>query len=307
MAPPATPELKMILDRLEKVERQNRDLRRTCVAGFCLLGCLIFLGQPRLAQRVERVASLLKESRGMVSAQLNGVSEGKAESGPRALRRPDENAWILPSRGEPAPTEAGLLILNSLHPLIPTLAGVGETAREMIQQMKRQFEPFASPAVSRKGDEGAKPVLPAALPPGPMTAGDPKFVFSWSEAPARLPLVTWNRPAVVPRGEALLVPRPIQLTNPSAAGSRSIPTSAGVSTALPGSTPVAPPVGLKALGYAESAGAVPQAILTDDINIYVVRLGETFAGRFRLLSVGPTEVAIDDRLGHRTLRLPFNP
>jgi hypothetical protein len=69
--------------------------------------------------------------------------------------------------------------------------------------------------------------------------------------------------------------------------------------------PAAPP--LKAVGYAEKAGGVREAIVSDDQEIYIVHEGESFAKRFRVLKISPSLVEVDDDTTHETIRLPIPP
>jgi len=80
--------------------------------------------------------------------------------------------------------------------------------------------------------------------------------------------------------------------------------SAAPSTPAPPPPPPPPP--LKALGYTEKGGGVREAIVTDDQEIYVVHQGDTFAQRYRVLSISPAAVEIDDATTHQTVRLPIS-
>jgi hypothetical protein len=79
-------------------------------------------------------------------------------------------------------------------------------------------------------------------------------------------------------------------------------------------TPVAPPVPagpppipLKALGYTEKSPGVPEAIVTDDDQIYIVHEGETFARKYRVLKITPTGVEVEDETTQQKARLPIAP
>ena len=69
--------------------------------------------------------------------------------------------------------------------------------------------------------------------------------------------------------------------------------------------PPPPPMPIKALGYAEKAGAVREAYVTDDDQVYVVHAGETFAGHFRVLKIDPQRIEIQDDSSRQTAQLPF--
>jgi hypothetical protein len=77
---------------------------------------------------------------------------------------------------------------------------------------------------------------------------------------------------------------------------------------VPPGTPSAPPapsVPLKALGFAEKVGSPREAIVTDNDQIFVVHEGETFARHFRVVSISPTAVELQDETTHQSIRLPI--
>lgn len=67
-----------------------------------------------------------------------------------------------------------------------------------------------------------------------------------------------------------------------------------------------PPVPLKALGYSEKSGGLPEAIVSDDQQIYVVHEGEKFAKRFTVTRISPTLVEVQDEARSQTVRLPIS-
>ncbi len=70
--------------------------------------------------------------------------------------------------------------------------------------------------------------------------------------------------------------------------------------------PAPPPVTLKPMGYNEKPGGVREAFVSDDEQVYVVHEGESFAKKFRVLKITPTEMEIEDESLHQTIRLPFS-
>jgi hypothetical protein len=72
------------------------------------------------------------------------------------------------------------------------------------------------------------------------------------------------------------------------------------------STPPAPSVPLKALGFTERAGSPREAIITDNDQIFIVHEGETVARRFRVLHISPTMVELEDDTTHQSIRLPIS-
>ncbi|HUZ47347.1 MAG TPA: AMIN domain-containing protein [Terriglobia bacterium] len=75
----------------------------------------------------------------------------------------------------------------------------------------------------------------------------------------------------------------------------------------------APPAGstsllsLRALGYVQKAGIGPEAIMGDNLGVYVVPPGETFENRFRLLQITSTAVQVQDVTTNQTAWLQFIP
>ena len=101
-----------------------------------------------------------------------------------------------------------------------------------------------------------------------------------------------NPPAHSADGSAPLLPGADGLARPAPAtisGPTSIPTPR-----------------LKALGYAQKAGSAAEAIISDDVNIYVVREGGYFAGRFRVITIDPTFVEMVDGETRQTWRLSYS-
>ena len=72
-------------------------------------------------------------------------------------------------------------------------------------------------------------------------------------------------------------------------------------------TPPPPPLPFKAIGYSVKTGGVPEVVITDDQDLYVVHAGETFAKRFRVLSLTSSRVEIEDVTTHQVAQLPIAP
>jgi hypothetical protein len=68
--------------------------------------------------------------------------------------------------------------------------------------------------------------------------------------------------------------------------------------------PAPPPPPLKVVGYSEQAAGLREAIVTVEDQIFVVHEGETFAKRFHVLTISPTQVEITDETTHQSVRLP---
>ena len=107
------------------------------------------------------------------------------------------------------------------------------------------------------------------------------------------------------------------LATPAPPGSQSEPLPPGSSPALSAepaaqapaaqeaTVPALPAVTLKALGYAESADGTAQAVLTDGNTLYVVKEGEDFAERFRVIGIRPEYLEVEDEYTNQTFRLPL--
>jgi hypothetical protein len=84
-----------------------------------------------------------------------------------------------------------------------------------------------------------------------------------------------------------------------------VETDSGPAGAAP--PPPPPTLPLKAIGYSVRGDNVPEAVVTDDQDVYVVHVGETFAKRYHVLSLTPNKVEIQDATTHQTVLLPIAP
>lgn len=75
----------------------------------------------------------------------------------------------------------------------------------------------------------------------------------------------------------------------------------------PPQPPPPPPVPLKAIGYSIKDGGVPEAVITDELDIYVVHVGETFGKRYQVMSLTPNRVEIHDSTTQQVVQLPIAP
>ena len=65
------------------------------------------------------------------------------------------------------------------------------------------------------------------------------------------------------------------------------------------------PVALKALGYAQAEDGSAQIVLSNGNALFVVNEGQEFLDRFRVVSLRPEGVDVEDRLTNSTLHLTF--
>ncbi|MBZ5562527.1 MAG: hypothetical protein LAP13_08900 [Acidobacteriia bacterium] len=72
-----------------------------------------------------------------------------------------------------------------------------------------------------------------------------------------------------------------------------------------GPPPPPPPPPLKAMGYSENPSGTKEAYISDDQqNVFVVHEGESFSQKYKVLSISPTVVTIEDTAAHQTVQLP---
>jgi len=144
--------------------------------------------------------------------------------------------------------------------------------------------------------------VPAAEPPRPQSvSAQGRDELARHDPVVRLDLLKDLRSRPLPR----LDRNPFEFEAPRPA----VPASEGAAPPTPTTaTPAGPPpVSLKALGYTEKSGGVPEAIISDDEQLHIVHEGEVFAKRFRVLKITPKLVEIDDEAAHQTVRLPIAP
>ncbi len=69
--------------------------------------------------------------------------------------------------------------------------------------------------------------------------------------------------------------------------------------------PPAPPLPLQAVGFTQAADGKPEALIKDGEDLYVVATGETFAKRYRVLSLSPSKVEVQDVTTGQVAQLPI--
>lgn len=75
----------------------------------------------------------------------------------------------------------------------------------------------------------------------------------------------------------------------------------------PQAPPPPPPLPLKAIGYSVKNGGVPEVVIMDDENIYVVHAGQNFGKRYQVMSLTPNRVEIHDATTQQVVQLPIAP
>jgi hypothetical protein len=69
--------------------------------------------------------------------------------------------------------------------------------------------------------------------------------------------------------------------------------------------PPPPPVLLKPIGYAERPGGQREAMASYQDDIYVVHVGDTVAGKYKVMGITPSRVTVTDVSTHETLEIPI--
>jgi len=72
--------------------------------------------------------------------------------------------------------------------------------------------------------------------------------------------------------------------------------------AAPPAPPPPPPVQLQAMGYSESDKG-KQVYISDPQETYVVREGEEFAQKYKVLKITPTQAEVEDESSHQSIQL----
>lgn len=80
---------------------------------------------------------------------------------------------------------------------------------------------------------------------------------------------------------------------------------AGAMTASINSAPPPPQIPLRAIGYAERAGAGPEAYLADTDEVYIVHDGDIVSKRFRILKITSMIVEVQDGASGEKAQLPI--
>jgi len=340
-----TPELEVIRQRLEKLERENRRLKRAGSLGLLVVAAGFLMAQGKYNRRIEAEEFILTDTHGSERAELAWKDQA-----PRFV--------LLDAHGKPqAATGTTLLATNVGTSVIPSSTLSNRTALR---------EPKHTGSGARAVAKHARTERPRAvdLPgtPGlPLVASlDPSFEAStteWNADAAAISISNTPRPAATPISSASLQPAtslpgpdgprhaagefpaasvaplavapsnsqaaPIgthghqvlaQLEKPLDAGAAWPPTS--VVSVAPSAAPSAmeaypgvlpPPIALKVMGYADKPGTGRELFIAEDSEVFVVHEGDLFADRFRVLKITATEVEIEDETRRERFKLTFHP
>lgn len=69
--------------------------------------------------------------------------------------------------------------------------------------------------------------------------------------------------------------------------------------------PPPPPPPIKAMGYNELPGGKKEAMITFNDDMIVAHEGDTIGSKFKVITIDPTKVVVEDGETHQTLDLPF--
>jgi len=86
---------------------------------------------------------------------------------------------------------------------------------------------------------------------------------------------------------------------------RAAPVKPASSAGTGAAPPPPPPLPLHAVGFTEGVDRKPKAMIKDEEGIYVVGIGETFAKHYRVLSISPKNVEVQDASSGQTAQLPI--
>lgn len=77
------------------------------------------------------------------------------------------------------------------------------------------------------------------------------------------------------------------------------------SPAAPAGPPPPPPMPFKTVGYSVKAAGSIEAYLADSQQVYVVHEGEEFDKTYRVISITPAMIRIEDESSHQAAEIPF--
>jgi hypothetical protein len=152
-----------------------------------------------------------------------------------------------------------------------------------------------------RGKPARAPVKAAASPAAAKTAPSRSAI---SELERYDPALQLDRlKAIEKRTPSSLKRNPFEFVTREVAA---VPGPAGLAPASAPQVPAPPPPPpLKAVGYTQSGSGTGEAFVTLQEELFVVREGETFARRFRVVKLTPTQVEIFDETTQQTIRLPI--
>jgi len=339
------PDLEVIRQRLEKLERENRRLKRAGSLGLLVVAAGFLMAQGKYNRRIEAEEFILTDAHGSERAELAWKDQA-----PRFV--------LLDAQGKPQPVPGATLLAANVGTgeflqggIIGKAAVHGLKYRGSSARAAKHTRVERHPVVDVPGAPGlplvaslADPSFEASTtewyadaalsasnetrPPAAATSSDGHSNATLPSGPDGL--LHAELPVVPPGGPTPLVgtslssqaaptsshaePMLAQLEKTVDAGVAWPPTSvAAVTTtnssavvdASPGVLP--PPLALKVTGYADKPGKRRELFIAEDSEVFVVHEGDLFADRYWVLRIAATEVEIEDETRRERFKLTFHP
>ncbi len=319
-------ELALFGQRLERLERENRRLRRGFVAVSLGLGTSLVLGltstpglRPTLgfgmgygvARQTHAVGPpgapqdfVLRDSRGVTRARLdaNGTAltffdYHGAVGGTLNLETGMSVSASAPRHIRQVSTPAmAYSVSPRANPIRQPDSGEAETPSAVRNPF---IYSFAAAGLAK-----TSPARPArASPPTGRPISESPVLIAQLGVPSALPKMI---AAASPAGSAL-----VPLVTPTL-DTMPVPTSVTAAATVPYLPPAPaavplPQMTLKVVGYVENPGERRSVVVSDGIEVHVVHQGDMFDERYKVVRVEPGVIEIDDTANQQTLNLPINP
>lgn len=330
-------EYQTVLDRLEKLERRDRRMRLERLAMLVAIVWLVATG-PASRLVVPAAPRLQAGERGMRSVAARSLA------GLRHLLRvqpvldrttvieDEREAFDQPAAApSPAKPATAPAVASNLPLASPESKASAETKSLIPATTSVASRPEVSQAVRPKTDSGRSSRQEHALLSKRAIA--PKSTAASASLAAAglligrdvqkrltglpgdgslrtLALAEWPDAAMVASQPGAAVPAaadaPLAVLPEAVSAVETPPASAPPAEApAPPSAVLPTPVALKALGYAQAADGSAQIVLSNGNALFVVNEGQEFLDRFRVVSLRPEGVDVEDRLINQTLHLTF--
>ncbi|MGO9275626.1 MAG: hypothetical protein ACLQOO_36210 [Terriglobia bacterium] len=341
-----TPELEAIRQRLEKLERENRRLKRAGSLGLLVVAAGFLMAQGKYNRRIEAEEFVLTDAHGSERAQLEWKdqaprfvlldAQGKPQPAPGAtVLAAKVGTGALPQgeiNREAAPrelkdTSSGPHVAakhaRAERPRVVDLPGapglplVASLADPSFEASTTEWD---ADAAALSVSNAPRPVATASPSDGPHSAtlrpgpDGPLHATGEPQAASVTPLPVASRISQAAPTNAHRVEMVAQLEKPLDAGAAWPPTS--VASVPPTDAPSAtdanpgvlpPPIALKVMGYADKPGKGRELFIAQDSEVFVAHEGDLFADRFRVLKITAGEVEIEDETRRERFRLTFHP
>jgi hypothetical protein len=331
-------EYQSVLDRIERLERRDRRMRLERLVMLAAIAWLLATGPawrllvtaaPRLQVGEWGVRSVatrsLAELRGLLRVQpvLDSATvtadEREAFDQPALAPAPTRPAATpaLASTVPPAAPQSGAAV----EPKSPAPTTTSKASKPEISQSVRLTAPPSPNTAHARRPPAAHPSKSQLQAASLAAAGlsisrdvDKRLTNLPSDNSLQaLALAEWpDSGAAVSRASEAALPAVGPAASPAAILPNALkPATASSASGAPAEAPAPPPavpaapVALKALGYAQAADGSAQIVLSNGNALFVVNEGQEFLDRFRVVSLRPEGVDVEDRLTNQTLHLTF--